>query len=307
MAIPTSRTKENATITIDRELCSGCGKCVTVCKDFNFLIENHKAVISHSPLFGCIGCGHCMAICPEGAIMVSGRAINADDLLQPSDSALQPSYEEVLALLQSRRSIREFKDKAVEDDVVEKIMKAARTAPMGIPPSDVNVLVFQGRDKLNQFAKEFCESLEQMKWLVSGWFLSLMKPFWGKAKDEMFRDFIKPLLYKYTDAMNKGENLVTYDAPLALYFYGSQYSDPADPLIPATYAMLAGESLGLGTCMIGAIHPFIQNGRGAKRLRDNWEIRNTSKVGIFVIFGYSSVKYKKQILRTFASETYVKD
>ncbi|MFZ4465107.1 MAG: nitroreductase, partial [Bacteroidales bacterium] len=45
-----------------------------------------------------------------------------------------------------------------------------------------------------------------------------------------------------------------------LYFYGSPYADPADPLIAATYAMIAGESLCLGTCMIGAVHPFIQNG-----------------------------------------------
>ncbi len=84
----------------------------------------------------------------------------------------------------------------------------------------------------------------------------------------MFRDFIKPLIDVYTGYMKKGENMVTYDAPLALYFYGSPYTDPADPLIAATYAMTAAESLGLGTCMIGGVHPFIQSGGAAKKFRE---------------------------------------
>ena len=53
------------------------------------------------------------------------------------------------------------------------------------------------------------------------------------------------------DQDRQGVDWFFYDAPLALYFYASPYADPADPLIPATYAMLAGESLGLGTCMLG--------------------------------------------------------
>ena len=101
--------------------------------------------------------------------------------------------------------------------------------------------------------------------------------------------------------MKEGENVVTYDAPLAIYFYGSPYCDPADPIVAATYAMIAGESLGLGTCMLGAIHPLIQSGKPAGRFREKYGIRFKSREGIFVIFGYSSVKYSKGITRTFAS------
>ena len=61
-----------------------------------------------------------------------------------------------------------------------------------------------------------------------------------------------------------GINVVNYDAPLAIYFYGSPYCDPADPIIAATYAMIAAEALGLGTCMLGAIHPLIQYGKSAQ-------------------------------------------
>lgn len=84
--------------------------------------------------------------------------------------------------------------------------------------------------------------------------LNANETFLGKTNDEMFKGFIKPCLQAFTDSMRKGENIVTYDAPVAMYFYGSPYTDPADPLIAAAYAMLAAESLGLVTCMLGSSH-----------------------------------------------------
>ena len=105
--------------------------------------------------------------------------------------------------------------------------------------------------------------------------------------------------------MKKGENIVTYDAPLALYFYGSPYVDPADPLIAATYAMTAAESLGLGTCMIGGVHPFIQSGKAAENFRQKYGIRYKSREGLIVIIGYPRVKYHQGLTRTFANIDYM--
>ena len=136
--------------------------------------------------------------------------------------------------------------------------------------------------------------------MTSNWFMTMMRLFWGKANDEMMREFIKPVFDIYVDEMDKGDNWINYDAPLAMYFYGTPYTDPADPIIAATYAMLAGESLGLGTCMLGAVHPFIQNGKKARLFREKWGIKFKSREGLFVIFGYSDVHFKRGIKRTFA-------
>lgn len=300
MAIPTTRTREAARITLNNDKCNGCGKCASVCKDFNLIIENGKATLTGTPVFGCIGCGHCMMICPSDAIAVEGRSLTPVELFDLPEAGSAANYDSLLAMLRRRRSIREFKDLPVEKEKIDQILEAAQTAPMGIPPSDVHVMVLSNKTATRRFATEFSDYLKEIRWMASGWFMRLMRPLWGKTTDEMMREFIHPLFNIYVDDMQKGDNWINYDAPLAIYFYGSPYSDPADPLIAATYAMLAGESLGLGTCMLGAVHPFIQNGKKARRFREKWSIKYPSREGLFVIFGYPSVKYEKGVRRTFA-------
>jgi len=301
MSIPTSRTKEKANIFIDTEKCTGCGDCVEVCKDFSLEIKNGKASIAEHPLFGCIGCGHCMCICQQDAISIDGRFTSRNHLFVLPVKEESIDYQSLLYLLKRRRSIPEFKDVVVEKEIIKKIIAAATHSPMGIPPSDVSVMVLDSKEKVNQFSKDYCSFLRNYKWLVSVWFLTLMRPFWGKNNDQLFRKFIKPLIDIFIETAEKGEDLFTYNAPVALYFYGSPFTDPADPLIAATYAMLAAESLGLGTCMIGSFHPMIQYGKKGKQFREKYNIHFKSREGLIVIMGYPSVHYKYGIHRNFAN------
>jgi nitroreductase len=243
-----------------------------------------------------------MAICPTGAITIIGREISPDDLNELPKEESTSDYQQLLASLQRRRSIRTFEDRQIEPEIVEKILTAAKTAPMGLPPSDVNVLIFDSKEKTRAFAKDFSVYLKSLRFMTSRIFLALMRPLWGKETDELFKGFIKPLFRSYTtDGMDKGLNTINYDAPLMIYFYGSPYCDPADPIIAATYAMIAGETLGLGTCMLGAVHPFIQTGKKARKFREEHNIKCKSREGLFVAFGYHKSLFQKSISRTFAS------
>jgi nitroreductase/NAD-dependent dihydropyrimidine dehydrogenase PreA subunit len=304
MAIPTSRTTEAGEITIDYSRCNGCGLCVEACPDLEYKILKGKVVPSGSTVFGCIGCGQCMAICPENAIKIKGRDLSVSDVFTLGNTG-RANYQEFHSLLQSRRSIRKFKDRDIPDEQIQKILDAAQTAPVSIPPSDINVLVIKGSARNHQFAKDFGELLKNQQWFVSNWFLSLMRPFWGKENNSFFRNFIRPLVHSYLHFMTEDKNVIIYDAPLTFYFYGTAFSDPADPMIAATYAMLAAEALGLGTCMIGGVHPFIQQGPAAEKFRLKYGIRNKSRVGLFVVMGYPAIKFKKGIRRSFAHVDYL--
>ena len=77
-------------------------------------------------------------ICPQKAITIEGRCTSTDDLIEMPSKEEAASYKSMLNLLYRRRSIREFKDAPVESELIDKILEAAQTAPMGLPPSDVH-------------------------------------------------------------------------------------------------------------------------------------------------------------------------
>jgi len=301
MAIITSRTNENGQITFLYDRCNSCGLCVKVCKDFSLIMENNLPVVSDHPFFGCIACGHCMAICPTYAIEISGREMSVDDRMDISEMNDKANYDQLRNLLTGRRSVRDFKDREVGEELIEKIIAAAVSAPMGLPPTDVRVVVIKGKAKVREFSFDVIDYFRKISWLFSNQLIWIWR-LTGKESYQLIKSFAQPLVKFFADTKEKDENYLLYDAPLAMYFLASPYSDPADPYIPATYAMLAAESLGLGTCMIGSIHPTIQY--GAKKLKQKWNIPAKSPSGIVVIFGYPKYKFKSGIKRSFAKVTY---
>jgi hypothetical protein len=76
----------------------------------------------------------------------------------------------------SRRSIKEFDDRTVEQEKVDEILMAAGTAPMDIPPSNVEVLVISGKKKVREFSDDILEHMKTQKWIFSKPALILMRP-----------------------------------------------------------------------------------------------------------------------------------
>jgi ferredoxin len=302
MPVKTTRADKNAKIIIDYSRCAACGLCTRVCKDESLVIKDGRLVVNGSPLFGCFGCGQCAAVCPNEAIQIKGRALSPADFIRLPPKESLANHEQLHSLMLSRRSMRDFKDKDVEQAVIDRIISSASAAPMGIPPSDVGVLVLRGRKRVRGFSFDFIDYVKGTRWFLSPFMLSLMRPFMSKESHEMFRSFVIPMVNHLVEKREKGEDWLLYDAPLAMYFYCTPYSDPADPYIAATYAMLAAESLGLGSCMIGSIAPFLV--RGGKKVKKKYGIPQYAKSGIAVIFGYPRFRYHRAIRRTLGRVAY---
>ncbi|KPL76971.1 nitroreductase [Ornatilinea apprima] len=297
MAIKTSRAEGVAEVRIDDEKCSGCGLCVKVCKGAPLIMREGKPFVDQTRLFGCIACGKCVVVCPEDAITVEGRDLFAADVLPIAPREQRASYAQLHNLMLARRSTREFSSRPVERELVDQIIEAAASAPMGLPPSDVSALVLHGRGRVRELRDAMMVDLKKIKPFVTRTSLSLMRPFMKREEFESFDTFIVPTMDTFLQMEAEGADWWLYDAPLAVYFYCSPYSDPADPFIAATYAMLAGEALGLGSIMIGTAGYFFKYSR---RLRQQFNIPHNAQQGLMVLFGHPAVKYRKAIRRRLA-------
>ncbi len=296
MALRTSRAYAPAEVVIDRSRCNNCGICTKVC-NMTLSMRAGELIVDQSRLWGCIGCGQCVAACPEDAIRVEGRDFHTADSFPIPSREERADFQSLLKLFQARRSIRRFRPREVPPEVIGQIIDAASTAPMGVPPSDVSVLVFRTREKVEQFAADLLDSMRRMRWMFTMPGLLLMRPLIGKEGYESFEEFVGPLVDTYLEEHERGVDMLFYDAPLALYFYGSAYADPADPIIAATYGMLAAESLGLGSCMIGLPGPCMKND---PRLRTKYKVPKNCQPGLAIVFGYPDVKFRHAVRRRFA-------
>ncbi len=60
--------KNVVTLTLDREKCTGCGMCLSVCPRSVLLRSNGTVEITERD--ACIECGACQRNCPHGALAV---------------------------------------------------------------------------------------------------------------------------------------------------------------------------------------------------------------------------------------------
>jgi len=296
MAIVHSMYRESGKPAIDRETCTECGSCAIICPSEVLVMEDGKAQVTNQSLLGCIACGHCMMVCPTGAITVTGRGISAQDLLPLPASDKADRAEMLAALMQTRRSVRHFKDRPVDPKLVERVVELAATAPMGIPPWDVGCVSVIGRDKVQEIAGEVVKGYEGFLKIFKPWLLKVMRPFMGKAKYEMFAGFLRPLARTYVEAHKKGSDSLFYDAPALLIFHHSPYADTLDAGIACTYAMLAAESLGLGSTIIGGAPPILERN---KAVCQRLGIPDNNKPSVALILGHPAVNFRKTIRRRF--------
>ena len=287
---------------IDREICTECGACTAICPLEVLTKTSGGIAINNINAFGCIACGQCMMVCPLDCIAVTGRNLDPDDIVALPAKERRATADQLEALLLSRRSIRRFTEEDISRDLIDCVVAAAATAPMGIPPWEVGVTIFHGRNKVGELAKDTAESYAGLlkifdNPLAKGLSVLIMK----KTVRQQFQSFILPLGRILVDGQQKGTDYVLYNAPAAILFHVSPYADGADAFIACTYAMIAAESLGLGTCMIGCVAPVLAR---RKELLKKFGIPEGNSPKIVLILGHHQSPHRKAIRREFQSVAY---
>ena len=206
-------------ITVDTQRCKKDGACVAVCPS-GFLTVNEKGFPEEVVDGHCIECGHCVAVCPQDALVHSG--LPREPFLQAAKKLPAPAV--INGFLNSRRSVREFKDKPIARGTLEALLDVARRAPTASNSQKLHWIVVADGAKVRAL------SAEAMNWLrISGISQEQLRQ-WEQGHDFILR----------------GAPVVIVACAPADYAWGKQ-----DCAIALTFLELAAEARGLGVCWAG--------------------------------------------------------
>jgi ferredoxin len=285
---------DDVTPTIDVDKCVRCGQCLETCPALLFRREGEAVAPDPTTSDHCIACGHCMAVCPVEAVTVEGI-----DYAECTDvGADVPAADAVEALLGTRRSVRRFTEQPVSIDDLRRIVAAVRTAPMGVPPSVVEIAVFPSRESIEAILPTVVESSEQMVPLFGKWVGRMfLRRAMGTDQVEALEKYMLPLLGPMISAYrNEGRDCFTWGAPAMLQFHAPRkaLSPAADCYIACYTAALAAHSMGLGATIVGVVAPVIDRD---KELRTRCGVPEENRCIVSLIVGHPEVRFRRSIPR----------
>ncbi len=206
-----------------KDLCTGCGICSTVCPQSAIITDNNGIVVSFNE---CINCGHCGCYCPQNCFnlkSVADYSLSAADIVQH--------------LFERRRSVRVFNDEPISDTILQSLLEPIGCAPTGRNAQGLTVEVLSDREVIKKvIVKPLIKAIQVID---SVGLISLV------AGSE--RHLIRKL--------KKNIDLITYNAPCILLFKApiSNPTGKTDSIIAATMVSIKAESLGLGVFWNGII------------------------------------------------------
>lgn len=258
-------------VVIDSEKCIGCSNCVKDCITYSLeMNEDNKAQLANDGESRCISCQHCFAICPTGAISFDNK--------KPQD-AESPNFgnpDEILKLIKSRRSIRQFKEDEISEEDWNKIKAMLPYIPTGCNFNGLHFSIVESRsvmEKLREYTRE------KLLKLISNRFTA---KYAGKFA-------------KFKTAFENGEDIIFRQAP-AMIVVSSSIKAPCanvDPVIALSYIELYANSLGLGTCWCGFAQSCFKL---MPKLSEFVKIPDGYKPVYAMLIGYPSVNYSRVIM-----------
>ena len=298
--LPIKISNMENTIRIDQKTCKKCLLCSEVCPN-KILIRNNSNEITTRPdrIDLCVKCGQCMAICSTQSIIVDSLSYEHDFFSLPDNASYENSFYDMIS---TRRAVRNFKDKPVPKELLEKIVQAISFAPPSFPPLKIKIIVVQNtaliRKALPNMIKLYDSLTKMMKNPLIRFFI---KKEVGTKKFRTMQEHLMPLLKSRLPELKNGtEDTITRHAPAMILFLADKNNEDIsqDISIAATFGMLATHALGLGGSIMDIIPPAIERD---KELRKLFCISYNHEIVTSIIIGYPKYKYLRGIKRDLQS------
>ncbi len=247
---------EEHRIEIDRDFCSGCGACVSVCPTGTISLLDGRAAIAGGES---ISCGHCEAVCPQAAI----RVVAIDEEMSryktfiAESQWLSPgkySTSGLVQLMASRRSCRCFTDQPVDRALLEDLIKIGITAPSGTSSQSWTFTILLTRKAVTSLAGHVASYFRRLNSTAEKTMLRLFLKLIGKGElDAYYHGYYRKIKEALEQWRGEGKDRLFHDCTAAIVV-GSRpgASCPVEDALLATQnILLAAHSMGLSSCLIG--------------------------------------------------------
>jgi len=258
-------------IDINCKSCAKEGACVNICPFRVFEIEGKNCPKPASPE-RCMKCFQCVAFCPRGAITIDGIGSNdCEQVIAENDA----TAEQVIQLLKSRRSVRNFQEKEIPGALVSELVDVIRWAPSAMSSHLVEWIVVSGKEKV-----------KALSFLAIEWMRQQLLETPEQAKNYYFD--------KIVDAFeNKNIDMIAREAPHVIFAHAKEDSAPwleEDAATALTYLEIAAHGNKLGTCRCGLL-ATPANFHAPIRAKIN--LPEGHKIYGCVLLGYPKYKFKR--------------
>lgn len=280
---------DNTLISVDLDRCTLCKACVNDCVARLFYIDSDTLHIVDEFEERCISCGHCVAVCPVNIIMLKDyNTKSIEDMYEPEDL---PNFETFYNLVLKRRSIRQFKDKPIPKELIEKLLNLARFSPTGSNSENVYYTVIKDKEIVAKISniitikvKRFAETLEDPKGR------EIIKTRMSKEEYNLAIENL-PRTKSILKIIESGVDFWSWDGEL-IFIHGDLTIGGilTNSALSAAHIMLAAETLGLGTCSLGYLTFYTNQSETIKKLIN---LPENHEVGYSLTIGYPKVKYKR--------------
>ena len=241
--------------SIDQDLCTQCGICITRCV-MNYR-ETEGVVTSSASAATCNLCGHCVALCPTGAI--THHKMNMENFVDLG-KGIHYDTDEFRLFVRSRRSHRIFEDKEVPREHLQKLVDICRYAPTGSNRQTVEMTIIQDRDRIQRLSDHTVDFFENR----IGELEKEAREYRAAGRDlpqttKSALTMVDTLKLVVT-ARKFGMEVIFHRAPAVMLFHSpTDTSTPKDDcVIASTTLTLAARTLSLETCYIG-LFEFVAN------------------------------------------------
>lgn len=277
-------------IVVDEERCIRCGACVAVCAAGQVFELGEDAAEVVRPE-DCWLCGHCVAVCPVDAVCHSEYAL---DECPPIASL--PSYEELVAALRERRSLRIYRDEPVPRETVRQLVDASRWAPSATNQQAVDWVALDDPERIARLREEVMTTLGRLAGLLQN---RLVRPFLYLVLDnDEVREAVESAgdFEQLAEEHARSRDLIFYDAPVVLAAHVPQgtYFAREDAVYAAYNLMLAAERQGLGTCHIGYVNVALERNREIQRVLG---LPPERQIEVVLTLGYPRFEFRRVLPR----------